>query len=357
MEFNGFSFGYSGCVSGELVFHTAMTGYPEQLTDPSFSGQILMLTYPLAGNYGVPSEDLLPCGISAKLESDRIHAAGLVVFDYCEDYSNWQAVKSLGQWLQEQKVPAIYGVDTRELTRILRDNGSMKAVIIPEGASEADCNGEVCPDCKDEACPDCNGEACPAKKVSCKEPITYPGEGKRVVLVDCGVRHSHIRSLLDRGLEIVRVPYDYDFSQLDYDGVFVSDGPGDPMLYDKTVNNIAAALKTDKPVFGIGLGYLLLGRAAGCRTVALARPHRSANQPVRKNGSNRAYITYQNAAYTIEPESVPSDWNVVFTNLNDSSVDGIRHNYKPFMGTQFNPEACRGLNENFTIVDEFVSKL
>ena len=357
MEFHGWSFGCSKAVCGEVVFNTSMVGYPEQLTDATYSGQILCLTYPLIGNYGVPSEELLAESLSKNFESDRIHPKGLVIFDYCEDYSNWEAEKSLEQWMKEQNLTGIYGIDTRELTKILREKGSMKAYIIPEGAEK----------------PEEAVKATPAD-VCCKEVIVYPAQpakdveningskaavtdGKKVVVVDCGVKHSIIRSLINRGAEVIRVPFDYDFTSLEYDGVYVSNGPGCPCACEKTVENLKKVLEGSKPVFGLGLGYLLVAQAAGCETMQLNRPHRSANQPVRKEGSNRSYITAQNVSCTVKANTIPADWEVYFTNLNDGAVDGIRHKSKPFAGAQFNPEVCVGLTENVTFIDEFISKL
>ena len=357
LEFKGYSFGDTQAVSGEVVFNTSMVGYPEQLTDPTYSGQILCLTYPLIGNYGVPSEELAAESLSKNLESERIHPKGLVIFDYCEDYSNWEAVKGLEQWMKEQGLTGIYGIDTRELTKVLRDKGAMKGMIIPEGAAE----------------PMPAVKAAPAD-VCCKEPIVYKAQpaqnveningskaavtaGKRVVLVDCGAKHSIIRGLIARGAEVVRVPYDYDFTTLEYDGIYVSNGPGCPCDCEKTVENLKKALAGNKPVFGLGLGYHLIAKAAGCEMQKLQHPHRGANQPVRKEGSNRTYITAQNVCRTIKPASIPADWEVFFTNLNDGAVDGIRHKTKPFAGTQFNPEVCVGLTENVTPIDEFITKL
>ena len=357
MEFHGWSFGSAQAVSGEVVFNTSMVGYPEQLTDPTYSGQILCLTYPLIGNYGVPSEELLAEKLSKNLESDKIQPKGLIVFDYCEDYSNWEAVKGLEQWMNEQGLTGIYGIDTRELTKILRDKGSMNCEIIPEGAGR----------------PEAPTKGTPAD-VSCKEVIIYQAEpaqdveningskaatvsGKKVVLVDCGVKHSIIRGLIARGAEVVRVPYDYDFTTLEYDGVYVSNGPGCPCDCPQTVENIKKALAGDKPVFGLGLGFHLIAKAAGCEMQKLAHPHRGANQPVRKEGTNRTYISSQNVCRTVKAESVPAEWNVFFTNLNDCTIDGLRHKTKPFIGLNFHPEVCVGLTENVTPLDEFISKL
>ncbi len=360
MEFHGWSFGSAGAVKGEVVFNTSMVGYPEQLTDATYSGKILCLTYPLIGNYGVPSEELIAEQLTKNLESDRIHPKGLIIFDYCEDYSNWEAEKSLDQWMKEQGLTGIYGIDTRELTKILRDKGTMTGSIIPENTTEP---------AQPEA------EAAP-KDVCCKEPITYKAQpttnpeningskaattdGKKVVVIDLGVKHSIIRDLLERGAEVKRVPADYDFTDEEYDGVYVSNGPGCPCQDSNvaTIEILRKVLASGKPVFGLGLGYLLIARAAGAETMKLKRPHRSANQPVRREGSNRSYITAQNASCTVKPNSIPNDWEPYFINLNDGAIDGIRHKSKPYAGAQFNPEVCVGLNENVTLIDEFINKL
>ena len=357
MEFHGYSFGCAQSVSGEVVFNTSMVGYPEQLTDPTYSGQILCLTYPLIGNYGVPSEELIAEKLSKNLESERIHPKGLIVFDYCEDYSNWEAVKSLEQWMNEQGLTGIYGIDTRELTKILRDKGSMKGCIIPEGAAQP----------ADAAKPT------PAD-VCCSETIVYPAQsaqdvehingskaavtaGKKVVVVDLGVKHSIVRGLLARGAEVIRVPYNYDFTDMEYDGVYVSNGPGCTCNCEETLEILKKVLAGSKPVFGFGLGYHLIAKAAGCELERLAHPHRGANQPVRKEGTNRTYISSQNTYRAVKASSIPSDWEVYFTNLNDGTVDGLRHKTKPFAGLNFAPEVCVGLTENVTPLDEFVSKL
>lgn len=357
MEFHGYSFGCTEAVSGEVVFNTSMVGYPEQLTDPTYSGQILCLTYPLIGNYGVPSEELIADAVSMNFESERIHPSGLVIFDYCEDYSNWEAEKSLEQWMKEQGLTGVYGIDTRELTKILREKGTMKGCIIPDGAKA----------------PETANEPSPAA-VTCKEPMTYKAKsaqevenpngskaavttGKRVVLVDCGVKHSIIRSLISRGAEVIRVPFDYDYTEMEYDGVYVSNGPGCTCNCEKTVEVLKKVLAGNKPVFGLGLGFHLIAKAAGCELARLAHPHRGGNQPVRKEGSNRTYITSQNVYRTVKAATMPSDWEVYFTNLNDGTVDGIRHKTKPFAAANFNPEVCIGLTENVTPIDEFISKL
>ena len=357
IEFHGWAFGCAQAVSGEVVFNTSMVGYPEQLTDPTYPGQILCLTYPLIGNYGVPSEELLAEKLSKNLESEAIQPKGLVVFDYCEEYSNWEAEKSLEQWMKEQNLTGIYGIDTRELTKILRDKGSMKGEIIPEGASKPE-----------------DAEKSTPADVCCKEVIVYKAEkaqdveningskaavaeGKKVVLVDCGTKHSIIRGLLARGVEVIRVPFDYDYTGMEYDGVYVSNGPGCTCSCEATVEVLKKVLAGSKPVFGLGMGYHLMAKAAGCELERLAHPHRSANQPVRKEGTNRTYISAQNVYRAVKAKSVPSDLEVYFTNLNDGAVDGLRHKTKPFIGLNFAPEVCVGLTENVTPLDEFISKL
>ena len=357
MEFHGWSFGCAEAVSGEVVFNTSMVGYPEQLTDATYAGQILCLTYPLIGNYGIPSEELVAESLTKNFESDRIHPCGLVVFDVCEDYSNWEAEKSLEQWMKEQGLTGIYGIDTRELTKILRDKGSMKGCIVPEGAAQ----------------PTEAPKASPAD-VCCKAPIVYPAQpaadveningskaattaGKKVVVVDCGVKHSVIRNLIARGAEVIRVPFDYDFTEMEYDGVYVSSGPGCACSCEATIEILKKVLAGKKPVLGLGLGFHLMALAAGCELVKLQHPHRGANQPVRREGSNRTYVTAQNVYRTIKPQTVPSDWEVSYVNLNDGAIDGLRHKTLPFAGTNFAPEVCVGLNENVTPMDEFISKL
>lgn len=245
--------------------------------------------------------------------------------------------------MTEQGLTGIYGIDTRELTKILRDKGPMTGSIIPEGAAQPAEPSKPSPE-----------------DVSCKEVIVYKAAtaaGKKVVLVDCGVKHSIIRGLIVRGLEVIRVPYDYDFTEMEYDGVYVSNGPGCTCNYEATLAVLKKVLAGSKPVFGLGLGYHLIAKAGGCELVRLQHPHRSANQPVRKEGSNRTYITAQNVYRGVKAATMPSEWEVYFTNLNDGTVDGIRHKTKPFAGANFNPEVCVGLAENVTPIDEFISKL
>lgn len=344
MEFRGYSFGYDKPTDGEVVFSTAMVGYPESLTDPSYSGQILCVTYPLIGNYGVPDEGLDENGISKNFESERIWVRGLAISDYSFEYSHWDAVKSLDEWLKEQHIPGIYGIDTRALTQVLREKGSMLGMIVPDGTE------------KDFPVDDPN-LANQIALVSCDKVIEYGSGEKTVVMVDCGVKHNILRCFVQRGVKLIRVPWDYDFNSLEYDGLFVSNGPGNPQFCNITVANLRKAMKQDKPIFGICMGNQLLARAGGANTFKLKYGHRSHNQPVRMCGTNRCFITSQNHGFAVDDKTLGEDWEPWFTNMNDGTNEGIRHKTKPFFSVQFHPEASSGPTDTNFLFDEFISKL
>jgi carbamoyl-phosphate synthase small subunit len=336
--FAGKSFGYHGSVSGEMVFNTAMTGYPESLTDPSYKGQILVSTYPLIGNYGVPSKEA-ENGIPKFYESDEIHIAGLVISEYSFGYSHWNAQKSLGDWLKEYKVPGIFGIDTRSLTQLLRENGPMLGKVVADDVDVEFYN------------PDIHNLAA---MVSTKEKVVY-GNGKyRVVLLDTGAKYNILRCLLKRDTTVIRVPWDYDFTQEDYDGIVLSNGPGNPALYEASVNNIRKALQGDKPIFGICLGNQLMGIAAGGSTHKLKYGHRAHNHPVKLVGTDKCYITSQNHGFVLDTDSLDSDWEPYFINLNDNTNEGIRNKKKPFFSTQFHPEASGGPTDTEFLFDNFM---
>ena len=351
--FCGWSFGYEGETAGEVVFNTAMTGYPESLTDPSYAGQILVTTFPLIGNYGVPDTGIGEDGLPLFMESERIHPKAIVVADYSEQFSHWNAKESLASWLKREKIPGITGIDTRRLTKVLREHGVMMGrIVFDEMRNE---KGER----RNDEFSD-YGSINWVEKVSCKEVICYnEGADKKVVLVDCGVKANIIRCLIRRGVEVIRVPWDYDFNQLEFDGLFLANGPGDPEQCGKTVEHIRTFLnnKEVRSCMGICLGNQLLARAAGAKTYKLKYGHRSHNQPVREVGTNRCYITSQNHGYAVDDSTLPSNWEPLFVNMNDGSNEGIRHKSNLWMSAQFHPEACSGPTDTEWMFDEFVKML
>ena len=342
-RFEGYSFGCERAVAGEVVFNTAMTGYVESLTDPSYRGQIMVITYPLVGNYGVPMKAAEPNGVSCFMESDRIHMEGIVVSDYSHSYSHWNAVESLGDWLKREQVFGLTGIDTRALAKHLREHGSMKGKIILEGGEDI---GFADPYTVNQVA-----------EASCREVIVYGTGSKKVVLVDCGVKDNIIRSLLREDITLYRVPWDYDFHRIAYDGLFISNGPGDPNMCSVTVEHIRRAVAGDNPICGICMGNQLLAKAAGASIFKLKYGHRSHNQPVREVGTNKCYITSQNHGFAADPASLGSDWEELYINLNDGTNEGIRHKSKPFFSAQFHPEACGGPVDTMFIFDEFLKNL
>ena len=339
--FEGYSFGSPKSVSGEVVFNTGMVGYPESMTDPSYKGQILVLTYPLVGNYGVPRNDSTN-GLHTSFESHRIQIQGLIVSAYSLHHSHWNAHESLANWLKEHDVPALYGVDTRMLTKHLREKGTMlgKIVVSEENPEFHDPNRQNL-----------------VSMVSVKQPVRYSNGNTCVVVIDCGCKNSIISSLLARGVTIIRVPWDYDFLTENFDGVVISNGPGDPKMCRETIVIVKKAMEESYPIFGICLGHQILALGAGADTYKLKFGHRSQNQPCINVRTQRCYITAQNHGYAVANDTLPKDWQPWFINANDGTNEGIRHLTRPFMGVQFHPEAAPGPVDTSHLFDEFLTIL
>ncbi|THZ56200.1 carbamoyl-phosphate synth [Aureobasidium pullulans] len=380
----GTSFGAEKSVAGELVFSTGMVGYEESITDPSYKGQILVLTYPLVGNYGVPDRnemDPLLKDLPAHFEASQIHVSGLIVASYCgEDYSHYLATSSLGKWLKEQGVPALCGVDTRALTKIIREKGSMLGRMrLQKSGSQSNApitngitlsNGESQEEADFEEVEWSN----PNNKnlvadVSIKEPKIYSpdpsntlkhpsGRPIRIVCVDVGLKYNQLRCFVKRGVEVQVVPWDYDFPSLagkEYDGLFISNGPGDPALMEKTVKNIQANIREARvPIFGICLGHQLLARASGAETVKMKYGNRGHNIPATNLISGKCYITSQNHGYAVDSRTLTQDWSELFVNANDGSNEGIRHISRPYFSVQFHPESAPGPQDTEFLFDVFL---
>ncbi|MGE4633448.1 MAG: glutamine-hydrolyzing carbamoyl-phosphate synthase small subunit [Planctomycetota bacterium] len=347
-RYEGRAFGARRSVSGEVVFATGMVGYPESLTDPSYRGQLLTLTYPLIGNYGVPArcaDDPLCPGF----ESSRIQAQALVIQNLSRDYSHWNAASSLEQWLIEEGIPGIEGVDVRALTRRLRENGTIRGRLLIDESPDRD---EVL-----NAPYQDPGSRNVVAEVSCTEPILHRcgvDGAPRVILVDCGAKTSIVRSLMARGADVLQVPWDHDFVAEPGDAVLLSNGPGDPKMASETVNNIGRALEQSRPLMGICLGNQLLALAAGFDTYKLDFGHRSQNQPCVEVGTSRCWVTSQNHGYAVDGTSAPDGWEEWFVNANDGSNEGIRHREKPFFSVQFHPEANPGPLDAAELFDRFL---
>lgn len=323
--------------AGEVVFSTGMVGYVESLTDPSYAGQILTFTYPLIGNYGVPDP--------SAWEATRIHARGVVISEPSIEYSHRTAERSFLEWLRAQDVPVIWDIDTRALTRTLREHGTMLGAITSPRATR--------PSYWDPNKVDLVSEVSP------REPVTIKPTGrskKTAILIDCGAKENIVRSLSNESVTVRRVPNDYDFTKEDYDGVFISNGPGNPAMAKSAIEVIKRALRRTKPVFGICLGNQLLALAAGANTHKLPYGHRGHNQPVRDERTGRCYITSQNHGYAVS-EPLPPGWIVTHRNLNDGSVEGIAHQNLPFAAVQFHPEAAPGPVDSAGLFKTFVSSL
>jgi len=338
---SGKGFGYQGSTSGEVVFNTGMVGYPETMTDPSYAGQILVFTYPLIGNYGIPENQSLD-NLLSFFESEKIHLKGIVISSLTSKYSHWNAVKSLSDWMIEHQIPGIEDVDTRALTKRLRSKGSQLGKMVVEG--------------KDLPFYD-PGLENQVSKVSIQEPIIYEKGKKVVCLVDTGCKFNIIRSFLKRDVTVLRVPWDYDYSKEKFDGIMLSNGPGDPTKVPETIENFRPHLQGDKPIFGICLGHQIIALAAGAISYKLKFGHRSQNQPCIQVGTKRCFITSQNHGYAIDDQTLPDNWKPCFFNANDGSNEGIEHRTKFIRSVQFHPESWPGPVDTNFLFDEFVSQL
>jgi len=339
----GSAFGAVRETSGEVVFNTGMVGYPETMTDPSYQGQILVCTYPLIGNYGVPGEER-ENGLLKHFESESIHIQALIVSEYSEQYSHWNAAQSLGEWMRSRNIPGIQGIDTRMLTQKIRKQGSMPGRIVYTA------------DAPYEPVSDPNARNL-AAEASIPKPVLYAKSGATVAVVDCGVKNNILQAFLRRGIGVLRVPHDYDALNDDVAGIVFSNGPGDPRQCEATIANCRKAMEANIPVLGICLGSQIIALAAGGNTYKLKYGHRSHNQPVNEAGTNRCYITSQNHGYAIDASTLPEDWREWFVNDNDGTNEGIIHISKPFFGAQFHPEASPGPDDTEFIFDMFVRAL
>lgn len=305
---------------GEVVFNTGMVGYVESLTDPSYAGQILVFTYPLIGNYGVSHSDTW--------ESTKIHVKGVVMSELAAFYSSHSAKQGLVNWLNDQNIPYLVDVDTRALTKCLRTEGVIPGAITPKNIRPSQFEDFSAHDW--------------VKEVSIKEPRDYGSGEKLVIAIDCGMKENILRNLLKFPIRIKRVPHDYDFTDEPYDGIFISNGPGDPIHCKATIQILKKALTQKKPMFGICLGTQLMALAVGAKTYKLPFGHRAQNQPCMDLTTKRCYLTSQNHSYAVDEKTLPADWSISFRNLNDQSVEGIKHNSLPFFAVQFHPEAAPG---------------
>lgn len=336
ITFPGFSPAWQqGDFDGEVVFNTGMTGYPESLTDPSYAGQILNFTYPLIGNYGVPHAE--------QWESKKIHAHGVVTSQVCREWSHHSGLHSFLEWLKLQNIPLITGVDTRSLTKLLRESGTMLGAILEKPHQTFKFNDP--------------NQRHLVSDVSISKKITYKNGKKTVIAVDCGMKENILRSLAKFPLTIHRVPHDYDYTNDEFDGIFLSNGPGDPVRCQEALTVLKKALKIGKPIMGICLGTQLLALASGAKTYRLPYGHRGHNQPCIDVESKRCYITSQNHGYAVDEKTLSKDWKVSFRNLNDQSVEGICHQSLPYFSVQFHPEATPGPTDTLWLFEKFYASL
>jgi carbamoyl-phosphate synthase small subunit len=354
--FRGKSFGASTDRSGEVVFNTSMIGYPELLTDPSYLEQIVVMTYPIIGSYGVPSFSRCDKhGIPLHFESETIKVKGYAVHSL-SDPSHWSSDKTIQEWLEEEGVPGITGLDTRALTRKIRANGTMLGFVkTSEGSIGSDEIGN-----RLKKLTDPNGDDL-VRNVSPSEPVHYVNNSDTtVVIIDCGVKYGILRSLLSSGVSVVRVPYDYSVSDiLEFEpaGIVLSNGPGDPKKCAKTIETTRELLETDIPMLGICLGMQILALAANGDTYKLKFGHRAINHPCLDLKTGRCYITTQNHGYSVNKDSIDgTPFDVRFVNANDKTIEGLQHQKKSIMGVQWHPESSPGPYDTQFLFDQFAKE-
>jgi len=343
----GHGFGAARAVAGEVVFNTGMAGYVESLTDPSYRGQILVLTYPLIGNYGVPAQRR-PGSLDGPFESDRIQVQGLVVQHYVAEPSHHASSRSLGDWLTGEGVPAIAGIDTRTLTRRLREFGTMRGWLSPEAMPRTEVRKNA--DKRDM-------RSGIFREVAPAEPVRFEGGPLEVLVVDAGAKDNIVRSLLARGATVTRAPWHCDLAPHAERaaGIVIGNGPGDPKDLGPLIAQIRALLdRHRRPIFGVCLGNQILCLAAGGDTYKLSYGHRGVNQPVRDLQTGRCYITSQNHGYAVRENSLPAGWRPWFVNINDGSNEGIRSTTDPHFSVQFHPEASPGPQDTAFLFDDFL---
>ena len=352
--FRGSGFGARLDVSGEVVFNTSMIGYPELLTDPSYHEQIVVMTYPILGSYGVPPYSLCDeHGLPLHYESDSIKVRGYAIHSLSRP-SHWSSDRKLEDWMEQEKVPGIKGIDTRAVTRKIRTNGTMLGLLktsdneIGQEQVKAELSTLTDPNNRDLV-----------RNVSPSEPIHYVNNSDAtVVVLDCGVKYGIVRSLLASGASVVRVPYDYSVNEiLEFEPrrIVISNGPGDPKKCTQTIDTVRELLETDIPILGICLGMQILALAAGADTYKLKFGHRAVNHPCLDVQTGRCYITTQNHGYSVSSESLAeTKFSARFVNINDKTIEGISHAEKAITGVQWHPESSPGPYDTRFLFDQFM---
>ena len=359
-EYSGYNFGKARSQAGEVVFTTAMTGYAQILSNPGCRGHILVFSYPLIGNCGVPvkpgsCEALLDdYGLPRDLESSAVQVSGVVVFETCNEPSHYSSQTPLSAWLEKNNIPGIYGIDTRSLTQRIRENGTMRGKILVEGCRDVTMDSGIA--------------ANPAADVSVSEPKTYlpagissqageTADALKIAVIDCGAKAGLFRGLLGRKAEVIRLPWNSDLKDLEFDGLILSTGPGDPKACGKTIATVRRIFELGKPVFGLGLGCQIMALAAGGDTYKKQHSHRSLNHPCIEAGTSRCYITSQYHGYAVKADSLNRNWEPWFINANDNSIEGIRSTQGPFQALQFDPLGCPGPADTEFLLDKFLDQV